>query len=60
MPGWLRVVAKVNPLSYLVDALRAMMVEGQSMHGLGVDFGVLGAVLVVLAAIAARLYPTVI
>jgi len=43
MPTWLQVIAKVNPLSYEVDALRAMMLlaGGTSTFGLGVDFAVL-------------------
>jgi len=28
MPGWLKVIARVNPLSYEVDALRCLMIEG--------------------------------
>jgi ABC-2 type transport system permease protein len=28
LPGWLRAVAKVNPLSYMVDATRAMVLGG--------------------------------
>ncbi|MFO0761594.1 MAG: ABC transporter permease [Byssovorax sp.] len=60
MPPWLRVIAAGNPLSFLVDALRAMMIHGAaSAHGLAVDFGVLLAVLVVLTMLTARLYPTV-
>ena len=39
MPGWLRVLSKVNPLSYEVDALRGMLI-GSPAH-LGLDFGVL-------------------
>ena len=61
MPQWLRMVANVNPLTYLVDALRMLMIAGgQSAHSLSVNFGVLGAVFVVFVAIAARLYPTLI
>lgn len=42
MPEWLRVLAKVNPLSYQVDFLRALMVHGsQSVFGLGVDLGMM-------------------
>src|SRR2546422_3551218 len=42
MPGWLRVVAAVNPLTYQVDALRALMIQGgTSTFGLGLDFAVL-------------------
>ncbi len=60
MPGWLRVIAHGNPLTYLVDALRALMVEGgHSAFGLGLDVAVELAVLIVLVTIAARLYPSV-
>ena len=61
MPKWLRVVALVNPLTYLVDALRGMMIAGgQSVHSLGWDFLLLALIFVILAAIAARLYPTLV
>jgi ABC-2 type transport system permease protein len=60
MPPWLRFAARANPLTYLVDALRALMLEGgASAYGLGIDFVILGAVMVGLVALAARLYPTV-
>jgi ABC-2 type transport system permease protein len=59
MPGWLKVVALVNPLTYLVDALRGqMIVGGESVHGYGGDFGIMMLIFVVLTAVAARLYPT--
>ncbi|HSQ00193.1 MAG TPA: ABC transporter permease [Candidatus Dormibacteraeota bacterium] len=58
MPGWLQAVAAANPLTYMVDLIRSLMiVGGPSAHGLGLDFAVLGGTLVVLLAIAARLYP---
>src|SRR5580692_9778207 len=42
MPMWLRVVAKGNPLSYQVDALRRLMVVGSiSTFGLRADFAML-------------------
>jgi ABC-2 type transport system permease protein len=28
MPGWLKVLATINPLSYVVDAMRALLVTG--------------------------------
>jgi hypothetical protein len=28
MPGWLKTIATINPLSYVVDALRALLVTG--------------------------------
>jgi ABC-2 type transport system permease protein len=61
MPPWLRALAKVNPLSYQVDALRVLMVQGgQPIFGLGKDFTVLLFVLVILVLITARLYPNVV
>lgn len=61
MPGWLRTLARVNPLSYQADALRALMLrQGHSNFGLGTDFAVLAAVFVALVAVAARLYPRVV
>ncbi|MGH9873140.1 MAG: ABC transporter permease [Pyrinomonadaceae bacterium] len=61
MPGWLRVISHINPLSYEVDALRALMLQsGVSNFGLVVDFAVLLVAAVVLIMIAARLYPRVV
>ena len=58
MPSWLQVVAHVNPLTYQVDALRALMVEGgTATFSIALDVGVLTFALVVLLVIAARLYP---
>jgi ABC-2 type transport system permease protein len=58
MPPWLRAVATLNPLTYLVDALRGLMVIGeQSVYGLGFDCGVLIVVFIALLALAVRLYP---
>ena len=57
MPPWLRAISEYNPLTYLVNALRTLMIAGgESTTGLGVDLLVLGGVFVVLVAIAARLY----
>jgi ABC-2 type transport system permease protein len=60
MPHWLRVVSHLNPLTYLVDLMRGLMVQGgHSELGIPADVGILVAVLVVLVAVAARLYPSV-
>jgi ABC-2 type transport system permease protein len=59
MPAWLKVVAHANPLTYLVDALRSLMLGGPAAYGLGSDFAIQGGVLLVLIVLAARLYPTV-
>lgn len=61
MPGWLQVVAQVNPLTYEVDALRALMVVGgTSTYGLGFDFLVLTLANIVLIAIGSKMYPTIV
>jgi ABC-2 type transport system permease protein len=61
MPGWLQVIARVNPLSYQVDALRALMVTGEtSINGLGVDYGVTILITTALILLAARLYPRIV
>ncbi len=61
MPAWLLVLAHVNPLSHEVDALRALMLQGStSVLGLGPDFAVLIAAVVIVIAIEAKLYPRVI
>jgi ABC-2 type transport system permease protein len=61
MPGWLQVISSINPLTYEVDALRALMLAGQtSSIGLVTDYLVLFVSLVVLVAIATKLYPRVI
>jgi ABC-2 type transport system permease protein len=58
MPGWLQTVARVNPLTYLVDALRTLLVTGAtSPSGVALDFAVMAGVFVGLATVAARLYP---
>jgi len=58
MPGWLKTLAHINPLTYEVDAMRALMLAGgHSLYGLGPDFLVLTAATVILTALASRLYP---
>ncbi len=58
MPGWLRAVSRFNPLSYLVDALRALMLAGgQSSFGLGTDMAVLLLATAGIVALASRMYP---
>ncbi len=60
MPGWLQAIARGNPLTYLVDALRSLMVVGgQSVFGYGTDLLVQLVVLGGLVLIASRLYPKV-
>ncbi len=51
MPGWLKVVSRVNPLTYIVDALRALLVTSDFSH-LAIDLGVVVLSVVVLTTLA--------
>lgn len=60
MPAWLQTLSIVNPLTYLVDALRYLMIAGATTHfGLLIDFGVLFFVCTALIIIAAPIYPKI-
>jgi ABC-2 type transport system permease protein len=57
MPTWLRYLSRANPLTYEVDALRALMIRGaSSVFGIGTDFTVLVIGSGILVMVAARLY----
>jgi len=61
MPNWLQVVARVNPLTYMVDALRALMLSnGPTVYTVPFDFLFMAGALVINVAIASKLYPRVI
>ena len=58
MPGWLKVVSHLNPLTYVVDALRTFMLAGgTSTFGLRQDYAVILLSTALLVGIGARLYP---
>jgi ABC-2 type transport system permease protein len=58
MPPWLKMAARVNPLTYEVDAMRALMVDGgAAAYGIALDFLVLTAVTLALTGLASWLYP---
>ena len=58
MPAWLKVISHLNPLTYVVDALRTSMLAGSaSSFGLGLDYAVILVTTVILVLIGARLYP---
>lgn len=60
MPGWFHFLSHINPMTYQVDAFRALMIVGEtSQYGLWFDFGIVAAIFVALAAIAAPLYPKI-
>ena len=58
MPAWLRVISRINPLSYEVDGLRSLMLAGRvSQFGLALDYGMLTAVTAAFIVLATRMYP---
>lgn len=61
MPDWLKVIAHVNPLTYQVDTLRTLMINGgSSAFGLGQDLLIQVVTLAVLVLVTARLYPAIV
>jgi len=58
MPGWLKTISHLNPLTYVVDALRTTMLTGSaSTFGLSYDYIVMLLTTTVLVIICSRLYP---
>jgi len=58
MPSWLQFVANINPLSYMVDGLRALLV-GSSLAQIPLDIGVLVVVTFLISLLSAYMYPKV-
>lgn len=57
MPKWLQVISQINPMSYLVDALRTLMISGGVSHfGLAMDFEIMGLTFALMLYIASKLY----
>ena len=58
MPGWLKAVSSLNPLTYEVDGLRSLMLrEGHTTFGLAHDLAALLVAFALLVTIATRMYP---
>ena len=48
MPDWLRVVNDWNPISYLIEAIRSLMVTGYDWQAIGtalLSIGIIGVIL---------------
>jgi len=62
MPGWLQIVSRFNPLTYQVDGLRRLLLQGAhvSAGAIALDGGVLAAVLFCLVLLCARVYPNLV
>jgi len=59
MPGWLKAIAIVNPLSYIVDALRSLLVTGD-LTTLPLDILVITISTLVLLVLASRSFKRII
>jgi len=58
MPDWLKIISHLNPLTYVVDALRtSMLADSTSTFGLSFDYAVICLTTIILIFIGARLYP---
>lgn len=59
MPSWLQAVAYLNPLSYMVDGLRSLLITGSPAQ-LPFDIVVLVVVTAAISMISAYMYPKVV
>jgi ABC-2 type transport system permease protein len=51
---WFRWLATINPVSYLIEAVRSLVITGWNGEALGLGFGVAGAMSTIGFALAAR------
>jgi ABC-2 type transport system permease protein len=58
MPVWLKVIATINPMSYLVDGLRGLLIATPDAH-FGLDVLVLVAAGIVMLGLNTVLYPRI-
>ena len=49
---WFRFLATANPVSYLLECVRSLIIEGWDWHALGLGFGIAGVICVVAIALA--------
>lgn len=59
MPPWLQVIATINPLSYMVDGLRSLLVTG-NLSQLPADILILTLATLAISLFSAYMYPKVV
>ena len=62
IPSWLGAIANVTPLAYGLNALRRVLIQGESLAAVAPDVAILaaiGAVLLAIGAMAIRICPQV-
>jgi ABC-2 type transport system permease protein len=60
MPGWLKIISHFNPLTYMIDGMRLLMIGTPSGFSLLTDYTVLAISSTVLVLIGGNLYKRVI
>jgi ABC-2 type transport system permease protein len=50
--GWFRTVATLNPVSYLIECVRSLVITGWDGQALALGFGIAGVIMVVALALA--------
>jgi ABC-2 type transport system permease protein len=61
MPRWLQIISHLNPLTYVVDALRTFMLAGGvSTFGLLHDFAVILLTTLFVVLLGAKIYPRIV
>ena len=53
LPGYFQAIGRFLPLTYAVDGLKALMLEGETLGGIGQELAVLGGFAIVILALAA-------
>src|SRR5690606_7228210 len=56
MPEWLQSITRFIPLTPIVDSIRLIVTEGQSIFELGPQLAIIGAWIVVVYVIAFRVF----
>jgi len=59
MPAWLQVIAKINPLTYMVNGLRALLLTG-NISQLSFDIIILSIATLFISLLSAYMYPKVV
>jgi len=52
--GWFRIAATLNPVSYMIECVRSLIITGWDPEALALGFGFVGAIGVVSLGLASR------
>jgi ABC-2 type transport system permease protein len=56
MPGWAKLVARFNPVTYLIEVMRMVVLKGSTLRNVAMHFAIVAAFAVVLNTLAAWNY----